>query len=101
MRIPLLGFFQREKIRVEQSDINMDIIHLTVLGLGVRNDSPSDRSSFEVFKTDDTTYVKGGCSVSLTHTNVNLSLNLDLFFFLPSKKLEKRGSWSSWCSLYL
>lgn len=35
------------------SVINIDIIHLTIFGFGVEN-VPSDMSSFEVFKTDDT-----------------------------------------------
>lgn len=44
------------------TDVNMGIIHLTVLVLGV----PSDLSSFEVFKTDDTRCEDGHCSASLT-----------------------------------
>lgn len=50
-----------------------------ILGLGVRNNCPSDTSSFEVFKTDDTCCVEGRCSAALTHPNLNLSLNPDLF----------------------
>lgn len=54
-----------------------------ILGLGVRNNCPSDTSSFEVFKTDDTCYVEGRRSAALTHPDLNLSLNPDLFFPPP------------------
>lgn len=60
-----------------------------ILSLGVRNNCPSDTSSFEVFKTDDTCYVEGRRSAALTHPNLNLSLNPDLFFF-PSYLRNRR-----------
>lgn len=90
-----------EKLRLQLCQTSTQTLLIwPVVALGVRSYSPSHTGPFEVLKTDDTRYSGRCCSAWLSHLNLNLNLNPDLFLSL-SKKPEKRGNRSSWCSLRL